>query len=66
MLSDDYIQIGVTAMRDPLTGGFLPAVPLYVRGEDAPKITISEPLTATTLISDLAQRFGDYMAEVSP
>ena len=29
-----YIQVGVTALRDPATGGFLPAVPLYIRAED--------------------------------
>lgn len=32
--NEKYIQIGVTAMRDPLTGGFLPSIPLYVRAED--------------------------------
>ena len=25
-----YIQIGETALRDPVTGNFLPSVPLYV------------------------------------
>ena len=30
-----YIQIGQTAARDPVTGDFLPAVPLYIRAEDA-------------------------------
>lgn len=29
-----YIQVGVTAMRDPATGEFLPAVPLYIKAED--------------------------------
>lgn len=29
-----YIQVGVTALRDPATGEFLPAVPLYIRAED--------------------------------
>lgn len=27
----EYIQVGVTALRDPATGELLPAVPLYVR-----------------------------------
>lgn len=31
---DGYIQIGVTALRDPATGGFLPSVPLYIRATD--------------------------------
>lgn len=29
-----FIQIGVTALRDPATGDFLPAVPLYIKAED--------------------------------
>ncbi|MBE5791653.1 MAG: hypothetical protein E7322_05790 [Clostridiales bacterium] len=29
-----YIQVGVTALRDPATGDFLPAIPLFVRAED--------------------------------
>ena len=29
-----FIQIGVTALRDPATGEFLPAVPLYIKAED--------------------------------
>lgn len=29
-----YIQIGVTALREPGTGEFLPEVPLYVRADD--------------------------------
>lgn len=31
---EKYIQIGVTALRDPGTGEYLPAVPLYIRAED--------------------------------
>lgn len=31
---DKYIQVGVTALRDPATGEFLPAVPLYIKAED--------------------------------
>lgn len=32
-----YIQIGVTALRDPATGEFLPAVPMYIKDEDGAK-----------------------------
>ena len=28
-----FIQVGVTALRDPATGDFLPAVPLYIKAE---------------------------------
>ena len=30
-MTDRYIQIGVTALRDPATGEFLPATPLYIK-----------------------------------
>ena len=36
-MAEEYIQIGVTAMRDPATGGFLPSVPLYIKADDAAK-----------------------------
>lgn len=29
-----FIQVGVTALRNPATGEFLPAVPLYIKAED--------------------------------
>lgn len=35
MAKDAYIQVGVSALRDPKTGDVLSAVPLYVRTEDA-------------------------------
>lgn len=35
MEDEKYIQIGVTALRDPGTGEFLPAVPLYIRADDS-------------------------------
>ena len=31
---DRYVEVGVTAMRDPKTNEFLPAVPLYVKIAD--------------------------------
>lgn len=31
----EYIQIGVTALRDPATREFLPAVPLFIQADDA-------------------------------
>lgn len=33
-MADKYIQVGFTAMRDPKTGDFLPAVPLYIKAEN--------------------------------
>lgn len=29
-----YIQVGVTALRDPATGEMLPAVPLYIEAAE--------------------------------
>lgn len=34
-MSEKYIQVGVTALRDPATGGFLPSVPLYIKADEA-------------------------------
>ena len=33
-MAEKYIQVGVTALRDPATGEYLPAVPLYIKAED--------------------------------
>lgn len=55
----EFIQIGVTAARDPMTGDFLPAVPLYIEKTDAAQ------KSAETLIDDIqslfAARFAAYM-----
>ncbi len=34
---EDFIQIGYTALREPVTGAFLPAVPMYIKAEDGAK-----------------------------
>lgn len=34
MAEERFIQVGVTATRDPATGDYLPAVPLYIKAED--------------------------------
>lgn len=31
---DQFIQVGVTALRDPITGEMLPAVPLYIKAPE--------------------------------
>lgn len=31
---EEYIQIGYTALRDPATGGYIPASPLYIKAGD--------------------------------
>ncbi|MBR1565150.1 MAG: hypothetical protein IJ649_00165 [Oscillospiraceae bacterium] len=52
---EKYIQIGVTALRDPGTGDFLPAVPLYVKAEDI------APEAEEKLISDIGNLFARHI-----
>lgn len=35
---EGFVQVGVTAMRDPVTMEFLPSVPIYVAEEDVEKL----------------------------
>ena len=51
-MSERYIQVGVTALRDPATGGFLPAVPLYIKAEG------NAPEAEEKLIEDLGKLFA--------
>ena len=53
-----YVQIGQTAARDPITGEFLPAVPLYIRKED---IASAPPLDDFPVADVLAAKFKAYM-----
>lgn len=56
---EKYIQVGFTALRDPATGDFLPAVPLYIKAEE------NAEEAEQNLIDDignlLAQRIKTYM-----
>lgn len=54
-----YIQIGVTALRDPVTRDYLPAVPLYIRSEDG--AGEGEQALMDDIGSLLAQRMKAYM-----
>lgn len=56
-----FIQIGVTALRDPVTGDFLPAVPLYIRAEDRQKACLPTPCTENDLARCLAQKMKAYI-----
>lgn len=51
-----YIQIGVTSLRDPVTGEALPSVPMYIRADDA-------PAQARAVIEEgpLAKEFAELM-----
>lgn len=51
-MTEKYIQVGVTALRDPATGKFLPAVPLYIKAEDGAEEAEEK------LIEDLGKLFA--------
>ena len=36
-MGEKYIQVGITALRDPATGKFLPSVPLFIKETDEAK-----------------------------
>ena len=57
MPTEEFIQVGFTALRDPATGGFLPAVPLYVRATQ--ETTAAE----TEMLDDIATLFKDKMKQ---
>lgn len=50
-----YIQVGFTALREPGTGKFLPAVPLYIKAEDGAEEAEER------LINDLGNLFAKRM-----
>ena len=56
---EKYIQIGVTALRDPATGELLPAVPLYIKADDMAEQ--EEQKLIDGIGNLLAHRFKDYM-----
>lgn len=59
---EEYVQIGVTALRDPKTGDFLPSVPLYIRAQDRKKVSV--PLFSgdeTELAKMLAGKMKQYV-----
>lgn len=56
-MPEEYIQIGVTALRDPGTREFLPAVPIYIKA--TPEMKSAEEY----LIGDLAKIFADKMRQ---
>lgn len=62
--AEHFTQIGITALRDPKTGDFLPAVPLYI------KVTSDEinPKTGMTqaeeyALADVGKIFADKMKQ---
>lgn len=58
-MSDGYVQIGVTALRDPRTGEFLPSVPMYVREADLKNAAVL-PIGESNIAGILAKKFDEY------
>jgi len=52
-----FIEVGITALRDPKTGGFLPAVPVYIEATEA--ATEAE----AAMINDIGRVFADKMKQ---
>lgn len=57
MAKKQFIQVGITALRDPATGGFLPAVPLYI--EATSEATDAE----AAMIRDIGKVFAEKMKQ---
>ena len=51
----EYIEVGFTALRDPATGEFLPAVPLYIEK------TSAAVADEAALVKDLGKLFAHKM-----
>lgn len=60
---EKYIQIGVTALRDPATGKYLPSVPLYIKaeGEGVQAAEQAEESLARDIEKILAVRMKAYV-----
>lgn len=58
-----YIQIGQTALRDPATGEFLPAVPLFIRAEDREKCQPEVLIDGDAFQQEMAKKFAAYKRE---
>lgn len=55
----EFVQVGITALRDPKTREFLPSVPLYVRSEDADSPAMVG--FADDIVKIFAQKFKEYV-----
>lgn len=57
MSKGNFIEVGIMALRDPATGDFLPAVPLYIES------TKESKADETAMIEDISGVFADKMKE---
>lgn len=61
MDQERYIQVGVTALRDPATGEFLPSVALYIKEDDSARA--AEDKLTVDLGKVFAGRMRQYQKE---
>ena len=61
----EFVQIGQTALRDPVTGDFLPAVPLYVRADDRGMVAKTFDGDLKALLAGKMEQYRREMAEIS-
>lgn len=59
----EFIQIGQTAIRDPITGEFLPAVPLYIRAEDQEACRARDDPDANAFGEHMLKLYQEYLEE---
>lgn len=59
-MAETFVQVGMTAKRDPRTGGFLPAVPLYIKVEEEEAEAVEQDLI-DDLAGLLAMRMKQYI-----
>lgn len=57
-----YVQVGMTAMRDPVTGELLESVPLYVDTEYEPAPVIPKE-DMKMMARDLARQFREAVTK---
>ncbi len=53
-----FVQVGQTAMRDPVTGEMLQAVPLYVAADDAEELP---EIDLSAIVPALAAKMQTYV-----
>jgi hypothetical protein len=54
-----FIQVGITALRNPTTGEFLPAVPLFIENTDG--AAEAETAAMIDVCKVFAQRMKQYL-----
>ena len=62
--SAQYTQIGITSLRDPLTGEFTQSIPLYVNRSDLEPMKDADVDGLTNCARALGEKFRAYKREL--